>query len=213
MTRARKTMAVGVIAVLLACTTACGGGDPKSDPSPDSPSASAPSTSPSRPTPTTGPNGPPGGWEDKYTPDELHAYEAALGRWQRYNELTTPIYRVGKNTAEARKTIREYEVQWRRAINDLDRYYDKGGLRNEMPPSPLWSRATSVSLNDDGTGTVVIEQCTDYRTAVVTKNGKPAEGAVPEHTVTPLIVHMIKAEGHDWKVAELTLEDKTSCAG
>lgn len=207
----RALIAAPLLTVAMLSVAACSGGDPKDEPTPTSPSSSSSPSTPSAP--STQPGGPPVGWEDSYTADELSAYETAVARWKRYNELTEPIYKAGKNTEKAREVIREYELQWQRAVNDLARYYDEGGLRNEVPPSPLWTQATSVALNPDGTGTVVFEQCTDYRNVVVTKNGKPADGVVPEHSVTPLSVHMVKAKDHDWKVAELKLEDKTSCAG
>ena len=210
MRRGWRQMAAALLAVSMLGVAGCGGSDQKNEPASPTPSASP--TSPSSPA-TEEPGGPPTGWEDKYSADELNAYNAALARWQRYNELTEPIYKAGRDTPEARKIIREYELQWRRAISDLVQYYDKGGLRNEVPPSSLWTQAISVSLNPDGTGTVIIEQCTDYRSAVVTKDGKPAEGAIPKHPITLLAVHMAKAKGNDWKVAALKLADKTSCEG
>lgn len=82
--------------------------------------------------------------------------------------------------------IREYNLQWKRATSQFIRYYVEGGLRTVVSPVPAWTRATSVNLNSDGSGTVIFEQCNDYRNVVVTRSGKPVKSAIPKHDVTPL---------------------------
>lgn len=208
----RRTTVSALLMVVALGVSACGGDEnPGSDPS-GSPSQSATTLSPTMPTSELT-LGPPPGWEEDFTAEQLSAYEAAVRRYHRYLELSEPIYREGKDTAQAREVIREYNLQWKRATSQFIRYYVEGGLRTVVSPVPAWTRATSVNLNSDGSGTVIFEQCNDYRNVVVTRSGKPVKSAIPKHDVTPLVVHMSKSAGDDWKIAEVELEDLKSCDG
>ena len=60
------------------------------------------------------------------------------------HELSNEIYRHGKDTPDARETLQEYSLFWQRDVVTLSTDYDKGGLREEVPPKPLWTYATSV---------------------------------------------------------------------
>jgi hypothetical protein len=201
----RRTLLAGTTVLLLAGLSACGGDE-------DSPAADPATTRTTSPSPVEPASAGPTGWEKRYSHVELVAYENALSRWQEYSEALARIYKRGKNTPAARATIREYDLAWQGEVAILDRYYDKGGVRDIRGPEALWSRPRDIIMNRDGTGTVLIEQCTDYRRVlVVRRDGKPAK-VKPKHPITPVVINMAMGKGDDWKVADLRLRDKRSCA-
>jgi len=192
-----------LIAALSGSLTACGGeDDPQTKPSPRT-TTSTNAPSPSNDSSEAG--GPPSGWEDKFTRGQLNSYNAALRRWEQYTKLSNEIYRKGKNTPKARKTLREYSLFWQRDVATLARDFDKGGVRIEVPEEPLWTYAKSVKPTY-----VVIVQCTDYSNIKYTKNGDVLDNK-PKHLITPFVVRMGKVEGEDWKFERGALKDKTSC--
>lgn len=193
--------ALTLLTALTAGLAGCGGDDdPQAQPTP------SPSPATSEPSPTDPAGGPPAGWEDEFTAAQLNTYNAALMRWEQYRKLSNEIYRKGKNTPEARDTLREFNLFWQRDIVTLARDYDQGGIREEVPPEPLWSYARSVKP-----GYVEIIQCTDFTDVRVTKNGDVLDNK-PKHPVTPLVIEMTKPKGGDWMWQGSTLEDKKSCA-
>ena len=204
MTFRRRLLSLTLIAALAGGLTACGGdNDPQTKPSPSTTTRSnvpGPSDDPSKA------GGPPVGWEDKFTREQLNTYNAALRRWQQYTKLANEVYRKGKDTPAARKTLEEYSFFWQRDAVMLARDYDKGGIREEVSPKPLWTYATSIESNQ-----VAMIECTDYSDARVTKNGDVLDNK-PKHLVTPLIVRMTKTTDGKWKFRTSTLKDKTSCA-
>lgn len=212
MTRGRCQTAAAVLAASLLLAAACGGGEPKGSPAPTS-SSTLPTASSSPTTEETG--GPPTGWEDKYTADELEAYEAALARWQRFRQLLVPLEKEGKYTREAQTVLEEYRVSPPAGAHAL-RAVEKNGYRFEVANETLWSVADSVQLSKgteiDG-AVVVISQCTDYSGLRVTKNGQDVSAEVrPKHLETALLIKMTNLGGK-WKYIDSTLKDEESCAG
>ena len=196
----RTATTLTLLAALTAGLAGCGGDDdPRAQRTP------SPSPATSEPSPTEEIGGPPAGWEDKFTDEQLNTYNAALMRWEQYRKLSNEIYRKGKDTPEARDTLREFNLFWQRDIVTLARDYDLGGIREEVPPEPLWSYAMSVKP-----GHVEIIQCTDFTDVRVTKNGDVLDNK-PKHPVTPLVIEMTKPKGGDWMWQGSTLEDKQSC--
>jgi hypothetical protein len=199
-----KKLANVLAACVLAALVITGCSDETTPNGSDDPTPTAPTTS-STPTPTTP------AWQAKFTAEQLEAYDAALERWQKYTEKTNEIYRVGKDTPEARAVLREYSMQWQGDVAVLADTADRK-VRIERPAKPLSWKAVSIKLNDDGTGNLIISQCTSYRDILVTQGGKPIGEAKPEHVVTALTINMSKPKGYDWMVAATDLKDKRSCA-
>lgn len=193
-----------LIALLSGGLTACGGGgDPQTKPPPSSP------TSAPDPTPSDAPSeagGPPARWADKFTHEQMNTYNAALRRWQQFTKLSNEIYRKGKDTPDARKMLQEYSLFWQRDAVMLARDFDKGGIREEVSPKPLWIYATAIHASQ-----VTMIQCTDYSDARITKNGDVLANK-PKHVVTPLVVRMTRTTDREWKFRSTTLRDTTSCA-
>jgi hypothetical protein len=203
MTLRQCLVTLTLIAALSGSLAACGGGsDPVTKPSPSN------TTSTNDPSPNddaSSPGGPPTGWQDKFTRDQLNSYNAALRRWEQYTKLSNEIYRKGKDTPDARDTLQEFSLLWQRDVVTLSTDYDKGGLRREIPAEPLWAYAKSVKPTY-----VVIVQCTDYSKLEYTKNGDVLDNK-PKHLITPLVVRMGKPKGQDWVFEGSTLKDKKSC--
>ena len=204
MTLRQCMVTLTLIAALSGSLAACGGGsDPETTPPPSTPASTkdpSPSSDPSEA------GGPPAGWQDKFTHKQMDTYNAALRRWEQYTKLSNEIYRTGKDTPDARDTLQEFSLLWQRDVVILTRDYSKGGIRDEVPPQPLWTYATSIKPSQ-----VAMIQCTDYSHARTTKNGDVLVNK-PRHQVTPLIVRMTKTTDGDWKVRSTTLRDKASCA-
>ena len=96
MTLRHRLVTLTLIAALSASLAACGGG---SDPETKPPSSNTPSTKdPSPSEDPSGAGGPPTGWEDKFTREQMNTYNAALRRWVQYTKLSNEIYRKGKDT-------------------------------------------------------------------------------------------------------------------
>ena len=140
MTLRRRLVTLTLIAALSGSLTACGGGsDPETKPSPST-AASAKDPSPSDDPSEAG--GPPTGWEDKFTHEQMNTYNAALRRWKQYTKLSNEIYRKGKDTPEARKTLQEYSLFWQRDVLTLP-----DGLRQGRPARRS-ARQTAVDLRN-----------------------------------------------------------------
>lgn len=200
------------IPIVLACVvavvtvTACGADDsPSADPAPSRTSGLSTSTSSPSSTET------PPAWESKYSPRELDQYREALRRWQEYTAKTHEIYEAGSDTPGALRVFKEYSLAWQGAAAVLADSASRH-IRVTVPERPLSTRAISVRLNQDGTGTVEISQCTDYRPVTVLQDGKQIETSRPSHLVTPLVINMTKPAGRDWMVAKTELKDHSSCA-
>ncbi|MEJ7831858.1 MAG: hypothetical protein WKF79_03010 [Nocardioides sp.] len=206
MTRLAQVLAGGVAAamVLAGCSE-------DTDPGPTAgPAPTATVTSPSL-TPSQSPTTP--AWQSKYTDDELAIYEDALARQLEYFEKKNAIYKAGKDTPEAREVFREYSLLWPGLVAELAESYDQRGLRIVRPPTPLSTRMVSINMNEDGTGSLLMSQCTDYSDILVTQNGEELSGTKPDHLITALTINMSKPEGRDWMLATTELKDKQSCAG
>ena len=135
-------MTLALIAALSGSLTACGGGgDPETKPSPST------TTSTEDPSPSDDPSeagGPPAGWEDKFTREQMNTYNAALRRWEQYTKLSNEIYRKGKDTPDARNTLQEFSLFWQRDVADPVQGLRQGRLAREVPSEPLWTYARSV---------------------------------------------------------------------
>ena len=108
MTPRHRLLTLALIAALSSSLTACGGG---SDPETKPPSSNTPNSK--GPSPSEGPTeggGPPTGWEAKFTREQINIYNAALRRWEQYTKLSNEIYRKGKDTPDARDTLREFSL-------------------------------------------------------------------------------------------------------
>jgi hypothetical protein len=201
----KRTLVALVCLVAAVAVTACGtddppGGDPLPSPTTElSASANSPSSAETPPA-----------WESKFSPRELDQYKEALRRWQEYTAKTHEIYEAGSDTPGARRVFQEYSLTWQ---GDAAVLADsaKRHLRVTVPEKSLSTRAISVRLNRDGTGTVEISQCTDYRPVTVLQNGTQIKTSQPSHLVTPLLINMTKPAGRDWMVAKTDLRDHSSC--
>jgi len=147
MRRFRKNTcaALGAVIFMLGAS-ACGGGDPKSDPSPSPTTSSTPPTS-SSPTPT---------WDNKFSPADLQRYEAAKSRWLEFWAFYTDAAHKGVDTPAVKAGFEKYSMT---ALGDYSNFLDiyvRGGVRMEVPPKVLWTNASKI-----GDTTVVFNYCLD----------------------------------------------------
>lgn len=197
----RNTAAALGATVLMLGAAACGGGDnPKSDNS-ASPTVS---TSPS----STSPSPTSDAWKKKYSAKQLKAYQAALARWNEYEQRSEPIWARGKATQAAANLFKDYFPSpfWQGQYKTLASY-EQSGVKVEGTPGIYWSRAKFISKNS---GSVEINQCVDYTKVTVTQHGKDPGGDVP-WLKTPQLrtISMEKPKGYDWLVYRLIDETNT----
>ena len=150
----RRLKAAG-IAIGMSVSLACCG----SDDDPETLPTETTSTSTS-PTPASS------AWESNYTQKQLQAYEAALTRWETYEQRSEPIWAAGKVTPTARQLFKEYWVAWAVPLNQLS-LYERVGDKVVGVPEVLWSRPTKVSIFTGGGISVTIQQCIDPSTIEV----------------------------------------------
>ena len=193
------------LAVLVACSP-----DVAEPLPPESSSSSAAEPAPTEPADS---GGPPEGWEDEFTDEQLQAYEAALVRWERYSQDVRPIYAKGRITPAARQFFRKNALRPQERIKFLEDI-ERAGLQEVQAPEPLWAKAKSVKLRPDGTGTVFITECVDYTDIRYERDGEVVKGLKPKKPITPLITQMDKPDPQsEWLYAGTELKDSKSCDG
>lgn len=187
----RNTAAALGATVLMLGAAACGGGDnPKSDSSP-SPTVS---TSPSNasPSPTAD------AWKKKYSASQLKAYQAALARWNEYEQRSEPIWARGKATEAAANLFKDYfpspfwQGQYKRLAS-----YEQVDVKIDGTPGIYWSRAKFISKNG---GSVEINQCVDYTKVKGTQRGKPTQPISWQQKPQLRTISLSKPAGYDWLI-------------
>lgn len=178
---------------LLATTAACGGGDdePEATPTSRTPTTTQ-SPSPTEPSPTET------AWQDKYTPAQLDAYEAALSRYEEYETRSEPIWAAGKVTDRAEALFKQYfpSPLWQGRLRMLSSY-EQVDVQVEGLADVYWSRAKSIS---DTGFSVVLDQCVDYTTVKVTQRGEAAQPVKWQQKPNLRTITLEKPEGSDWLI-------------
>jgi hypothetical protein len=190
----RNATAVFAIGSLMLGAAGCGGED---EPAPNAePTISGSPTEPTEPT-STAP-----AWESKYTDVQLEAYEAALARWETYENRSEPIWAEGKATERAEAFFKQYfpSPQWQGYYNRLVTY-EQVDVQIEGLADVHWSKPKSVSK--DGRS-VVIDQCVDYTTITTTQRGELAQPVKWQQRPNLRTINLEKPEGHDWLIYGVT---------
>lgn len=159
----RATAAVAGLTLafaLASCTS-----DDKPAPTPSSTQAA-----PTAPATTAAPS-----WEDAYSPEQLAAYQEALGRLTAYEQKSEPIWAAGVVTPTAEKFFKEYFTLWQAPLADLE-FYETNKLSRTGSLTVLTSEATQIKLSAKG-GSMTVRQCTDPSTISISQDGKKV---VPE---------------------------------
>lgn len=190
----RRRLTVAVISLALLVTTASCGGD-NDEPEATPPSSSTPTTdspSPTEPTSTDR------AWQDKYTEAQFDAYEAALARYETYEDRTEPIWSEGKATDRAEALFKQYYPSplWQGQFRLLSSY-EQGAVTRSGLADVYWSKAKSIS--DSGLS-VVINQCVDYTPIVTEQNRKEADRPVWALEPNLRTINLEKPEGSDWLI-------------
>lgn len=197
----RPLSTAAALATIALTATACGDDDaPDPIAGTESSSTSSAPTEPTEPTETaTTPS-----WEDDYTPKQTRAYEAALQRFESYEQRSEPIWAEGKATPVAEAIFKDYfpSPQWQFMFQRLEDY-EQVEVFVEGVPTVFWSRP--ISITKDGLN-AVIEQCVDYAAVRVTQYGEKVESRSDKPRLRT--IRLSKPEGYDWLIYELS--DATS---
>lgn len=192
----RPLTTAATLAALTLTLTACGDDD-EPDAIPESTPSSS-STAPTGPTETeTTPS-----WEDDYKPAQVEAYEAALQRWESYEQRSETFWAKGKATPAAEGLFKEYFASpgWI-VYNERLKTYAQNDVTLEGLPTVLWSQPTAISK--DGLS-VEIKQCVDYTTRTAYQGGEPVERESWGDKPMTRTLTLSKPEGHNWLIYEVT---------
>lgn len=187
----RNASVLAVATALMLSATGCGGDDvPTAEPTETTTSAT--------PTESTSPTETETAWQDKYTEDQLDAYEAALSRYKEYETRSEPIWAEGKATDRAEALFKQYfpSPLWQGRLRTLAQY-EQVDVQIDGLADVYWSRAKSIS---DSGRSVVIDQCVDYTTATVTQRGEPAPPVKWQQKPNLRTITLEKPDGHDWLI-------------
>lgn len=200
-----------LVAALTLGVSGCGGdddpgNDPSALPSPTAPaSTSATTTAPTQQTsPTTNAEA----WRATFTKEQLTAYDRALATWTQFEELQERYQRKPID----RETILRFYERYTHNANALTDSYEanfiNGGVRIASQPTPLTRTARKVELNAHG-GLVEFDQCTDYTTLDVRRNGEPVANAAPTKNDSAIVRVQMDADAEGtWRLFTFKVVDK-----
>ena len=205
----RRTATATVLCAGMALTAGCqrdADGETKPLPPAESSTTAPTETSSPSPTNTTKP-----AWHDRYSKKELAAYEAALDRFETYEQRSEPIWRRGKATPAAEELFKEYftDGAWQREISRL-RSYEQANVEVHGTPTVLRSQATRIAVSERG-GSTTIRQCIDYRTSQLLQDGEQAPGAPKSPRIRQIVLDR-SSDGGSWLISGVyAYEGKRKC--
>lgn len=180
-TRTTVAVCAAAVLVLAGCSEDAGSSEP-----PQGPATTTDSPRPTEPSVTEP------AWTGEYTDDELQAYDAALRRWERYEQSSEPIWSRGRATAEAKALFSEY------FYSPTDKFmfarlrsYEAASVKILGVATVLTSRPTRVMLRPDG-GAVTIKQCIDPASVTVSERGETVSGGVEHPFVRTVMMSQLK---------------------
>jgi hypothetical protein len=138
-------------------------------------------------------------WVEDYTEEQVRAYEQALQRWERYEELVEPVWAEGRATDEARTLFqRFFAVNWEDQFVDLQER-EAVGVRISGTPRVHWSEPSEIRE----TIWVSIDQCIDTTPVSGTQDGQelPSVEALLEPHLRTVV--MVKNEGRPWRIMSI----------
>lgn len=192
MTAFRRTAGVAALCIVLMLNAGCQG-DGEAQPLPPADSSTNPSESSS-------PNPSEPAWQDKYSQQQIDAYEAALDRFEIYEQRSEPIWRRGKATPAAEELFREFFASpaWMRAYSTLETY-EQSEVKTAGTPDVLWSRAGEIRA----TTYVLVRQCVDHTVQTTTQYGKEVRPRKKFQRPVIREIQLSKPKGFDWLIYRL----------
>jgi hypothetical protein len=199
--RSFRRTAAGLTVLGLLFTTGCqGSSNGEAEPLPPSETLSSPSETP----PSSSPSPTEPAWQDDYSQKQIAAYEAALERFETYEQRSEPIWRRGKATPGAEELFKEYFIEgyWQSQQSKL-RIYEEAEVSTSGLAKVLWSRPTHVS-----NGVVRIRQCVDYRPTTTTQRGEETRPVKSRQRPVIRLIGLSKDGGTPWQIYELVTEPR-----
>lgn len=208
-----KRMLIAATALAVAATlTNCGGDDELESPGTNEPTSTPPATSASQsasPSPTVDREA----WRSKFTDEQLREFDYALRTWERFGELMEPYRRESGDPDDVRRIFETYTYNPTGFTDSYIASYVEGGVRQLGPPTPVYVTGRKIEVNKKGS-LVEFDQCTDYSTLKLERNGKPIKDASPAtHNTAILRVQMgydagTQAREGGWRVLTSKVVDK-----
>ena len=200
-----------LVAALALGASGCGGDDdPGEDPSalPTATTSAPTSATTTPPTESTSPTTAPEAWRAKFSKEQLTAYDRALTTWKQFEEMQE---RYQRTPVDREIVLTFYERYTHNATALTDSYeanFIDGGVRIPSQPTPLTWTGRKVELNPKGS-LVTFDQCTDYTTLDIQRNGKPVEDASPTDNASAIVrVQMDSDAEGSWRLFSSKVVDK-----
>lgn len=188
--------ALGAVVLMLGLS-ACGGGNPKSDPSPSPTISSSPSSSPT-PQPT---------WDNKFSPAQMKSYNAALTRWKEWWAFYTEAARKGVDTPAVQAGFAKYVTDPITEHQNFLDIYVTGGVRMERAPTVLWTSATRITKTDVDFN-YCLDMSTDHEVNPTTGKVNPVDPPLKQ-LVTVRMLNTTKG----WKLLGYLYQNKERACG
>ena len=209
MAHRRNIATVVLLAALGLGAASCGGddNDPGAQPTPTT-SATTSATPTQTPTETTDPTPDPEAWRAKYTKEQLTEYDRAIAAWQQYGELLDRYHRDPVDRETAQILFERYTHRAEALTDSYQLSYIDGGVRQVGAPTRLSVKVRKISVNPQGS-LVEFDQCMDYTTLDIRRDGTPIEGAAPTKNDTAIVrVQMDSDDAGNWRVFTSKVVDK-----
>lgn len=184
----KRTLMAATALALAGNLAGCGddGGEPAADPTPN-PSASTTSPTPATTEPSASPSVDPDAWRLKFTHQQLREFDYALREWERYGQLMdSHRSEPPDNPEDVREVFEQYTYNATGLFDSYVMNYVEGGVRIVTPPTPVSVTGRKIEANKKGS-LVVFDQCNDYTTLDIRRDGKPIKGASPTKNDTAII--------------------------
>jgi hypothetical protein len=199
-----------LVAAMTLGVSGCGGDDdPGNDPSAlPTPTTSTPTSATTAPTESTSPTTNAEAWRAKFTKEQLTAYDRALAAWKQFEELQERYQRKPVD----RETVLSFYERYTHNANALTDSYEanfiNGGVRIPSQPTPLTWTGRKIELNAQG-GLVEFDQCTDYTTLDIRRNGEPVANAAPTKNDSAIVRVQMDADAEGtWRLFTSKVVDK-----
>ncbi|MDP3889749.1 hypothetical protein [Nocardioides sp.] len=181
----KRTLIAATVLALAGTLSSCAVDDePKADPTPTKSASPSPSAST---TPTASPSADSDAWREEFTDEQLQEFDYALRKWRRYGELMdSHRSEPPEDPKDVREVFEKYTYNATGLFHSYVMNYVEGGVRIVTPPTPVSVTGRKIEANEKGS-LVVFDQCNDYTTLDIRRDGKPIEGASPTKNDTAII--------------------------
>lgn len=137
-------------------------------------------------------------WRDKYNDEQLEAYEAALSRWEGFEDRVEPIWEDGTVTPRARAIFQTYFTESASQVMlARQRELEFNKIKTFGRANVLWSKPSRVS---EDAARLELRQCVDLSSYRGEREGEPLPKTKWANIPNIRVIAMTKPEGSPWLI-------------